>query len=118
MNKKLRKQLDVIQEMLKEEGGDRLWDVLSALRGPDNADLGSLTKNETTSYIRAAAFPKLLDSCRPIMTIAGGAWTAKKGRISDKFLVSCKAEYHFVFHVGIAARILEIIDYDHWNYKQ
>jgi hypothetical protein len=36
----------------------RLWLILSALRGPDNLD----GKQEATTYIRAAALPKMADA--------------------------------------------------------
>lgn len=39
------------------KAGHRLWDVLSATRGPDNSDYYSL-KRETTAIIRTAAFPR------------------------------------------------------------
>ena len=54
---KLRKQLDQIDTWLCEEGGEKLWDVLSALRGPDVDDTVDL-KETTTIVIRAAAFPQ------------------------------------------------------------
>ena len=51
--------LDLIDKFLarcNRESGN-LWDVLSALRGPDDED--EITKKRTTMLIRDAAFPRL-----------------------------------------------------------
>lgn len=53
---RLRAQLDQIDQWLTEPGGGALWDVLSALRGPDDE---SISKGTTTIPIRVAAFPKM-----------------------------------------------------------
>ncbi len=55
--KTLRGALDQIQKMLTRQSysGD-LWDVLSAIRGPDSRD--KTIKHATTTVIRSSAFPK------------------------------------------------------------
>jgi hypothetical protein len=53
----LRSALDAIQDMLDgQEYSGELWDVLTALRGPDSRD--RKVKYATTAVIRSAAFPK------------------------------------------------------------
>jgi len=53
----LRAALDQIQDMLdgRSYSAD-LWDILTALRGPDSRNRKA--KNATTALIRSAAFPK------------------------------------------------------------
>lgn len=55
--KLLRKHLNQIQEMLLSDVGPQLWDVLSALRGPDVKHYDY--KHATTEILRSAAFPSL-----------------------------------------------------------
>lgn len=59
---KLKRLLYRIDTVLAEASDDsiKLWDILTALRGPDA--LGSLTKNATTAVIRATAFPRTYNS--------------------------------------------------------
>lgn len=55
--KNLRQALDQIQEMLDgQKYSMDLWNVLTALRGPDSRD--RKIKYATTALIRSAAFPK------------------------------------------------------------
>jgi hypothetical protein len=61
MRPELRKILDQIDEYLatgEERASQELWEVLSALRGPDVAPDNNITKDATTSVLRAAAFPR------------------------------------------------------------
>lgn len=114
MTEKLRNQLNVIQEMLKEEDGDNLWDILSALRGPDNDDPKWSIKKQTTSYIRAAAFPDLLVegiNGTSMRIDRSTGWTAEKGTISRRFCHSTTSS-HFSQHIQAAANILEILNND------
>lgn len=54
--KNLRQALDIIEELLSEHDySSPLWDVLTALRGPDSGD--DSVKYATTCVIRTAAFP-------------------------------------------------------------
>lgn len=60
MHANTRKLLDQIDEFLTTaplEEAKQLWDVLSALRGPDEPRLGGV-KEACTIHIRQAAFPK------------------------------------------------------------
>lgn len=61
MNKELRAVLNVIDEALAQQNdvSKQLWNVLTALRGPDNNDFsfGGLKKTGTVP-IRRAAFPR------------------------------------------------------------
>lgn len=48
----------ILREAKLESGeGRKLWDVLTALRGPDDGDV--TVKAQTTEIVRSAAFPKL-----------------------------------------------------------
>lgn len=58
MNRTTRATLDAIDAVLAgddQEAAMQLWDVLTALRGPDN---GGNIKTTTTCPVRAAAFPQ------------------------------------------------------------
>lgn len=60
-DEKLREVLNSIDEMLSKgwdssSAGHKLWDILSALRGPDNGE--DSLKYATTGIIRRKAFPK------------------------------------------------------------
>src|SRR3990167_6582144 len=59
MTKPVRKELDRIERFLLKgnQGAKDLWNILSALRGPDDGNLGA--KSTTTIPIRQMAFPKL-----------------------------------------------------------
>lgn len=59
MTNKIRKVLDRIDSVLAEGDADsaRLWDVLTALRGPDHYS-NSERKMTGTTHVRAAAFPQ------------------------------------------------------------
>lgn len=54
--------LDRIDEVLASGGAEsrQLWDILTALRGPDSGDI--VVKRDYTAPIRAAAFPRSADA--------------------------------------------------------
>lgn len=56
---RVRKVLDEIDAILVDEGraGQLLWDILTALRGPDR-DADASVKWTSTARVRARAFPK------------------------------------------------------------
>lgn len=59
MRDTLRAKLDLIDDMLLSQDGRDLYNILSALRGPDaSGGAALLVKSETTAAIRGAAFPK------------------------------------------------------------
>lgn len=59
MYTKTREILDSIDEVLSSDAieAGELWNVLTALRGPDNYNQAA-AKNESTTHFRRAAFPK------------------------------------------------------------
>lgn len=57
MTDSLREDLNTIEQLLMGRNGKQLWDILTALRGPDKDN--DYYKNATTSLIRRRAFPKL-----------------------------------------------------------
>ena len=63
----VREVLDVIDEFLArgDSRAGALWDVLTALRGPDDESKEQL-KSSTTSHIRRAAFPLLASTSRTL----------------------------------------------------
>jgi hypothetical protein len=59
MTEKLRSQLGQIDAWLQEDGGLRLWNVLTGLRGPDwTNDPVDHRKLATASVVRRVAFPE------------------------------------------------------------
>ena len=101
MTPELRAQLDTIDGWLQEgnENAGKLWEVLTALRGPDSGDM--IVKNATTIHIRAAAFPR----------------TAQNHTLPAKFAIagdepslneSLAGGGHFASHVYFALRTLGI----------
>lgn len=60
MTLKVREVLDIIDGVLAGGAQDarELWNILTALRGPDDDGDDWLRKGKTTVHIRAAAFPK------------------------------------------------------------
>ena len=79
--------------------GDRaaseLWDVLTALRGPDSGD--EKKKGQTTIHVRATAFPATVTAGRfPGMTRIGEL----KSPVRDGL------DHHFSSHIRAAADVL------------
>ena len=56
------KKIDAMAAGMSPLEAARLWDVLSALRGPDVVDL-SYTKRASTEQIRRHSLPKLAGKC-------------------------------------------------------
>ncbi len=107
--KTTREILDLIDEELLF--GDRrsrdLWDVLTALRGPDFNDVSMRIKLSTTSHIRTAAFPKTAD--HRAAEVNTGAIFSTKAR---PFNVNAGdgASHHFHRHIVRAAHVLGLTD--------
>ena len=101
MTPTLRAELDRIEDFLMGPEGEELAAVLSALRGPDNSSLHD--KCQTTTYIRARAFPRLavsLGSCT-----ASDVWSFVRLKpFRDNTDISLR--FHFENHVHAAAVIL------------
>lgn len=101
----LREALDQIDAILASDDNElsgALWDVLTALRGPDNGseDL----KFRTTVYIRSAAFPKTTAAVNNLASrkaFFGGS--ASYQPLSKE---ECIKNWHFANHTRLAAKHL------------
>lgn len=80
-----------------------IWDILSALRGPDSMDIHN--KAKSTSVIRRAAFPKTaaIADEKGWYGIGGGA-ISKKGTLLDYDLY--EERRHFKSHIRSAVEAL------------
>jgi len=113
MRPKVRKVLDVIDGVLAEgcrvgETGELLmppdtyidaadlWNILTALRGPDSCDCD--LKQQTTAIIRAHAFPKAAAGMHRVLAFVNSVDTT----------IVCDDCHHFESHVWEAARALGI----------
>lgn len=114
--KTMREALDAIDGFLVDDAVEpvekrRLWDVLSALRGPDSRD--EALKQETTVNIRRAAFPLTAQARMPggkyydvTREWLGASFTdARPLRLFD-FPMDVSA--HFTDHVWRSTESLEI----------
>lgn len=101
MPRTLRAALDEIQDMLdgKSYSGE-LWDVLTALRGPDSRN--RKIKYATTAVIRSAAFPKRPCEERSVF----GRDSAKLAKRRKDLFAKRKDLNHFREHVADAFRAL------------
>lgn len=105
--------LDLIREFyLSEDVSDdekgSLWDVLSALRGPDSesADM----KDTTTAVIRQAAFGDLFDEFPAIMHRDDKEGAVYRGKM-ESAMHRGKGNAHFYRHARAAFHALEL----DWN---
>lgn len=77
---KTRRVLDVIDKALAE--GDQaaydLWYLLTATRGPDDAERGYRIKRVTTAPLRAKMFPKLYSATEALGPYGMRAWWGGK----------------------------------------
>lgn len=104
VNPKLRAILDQIDDVLAGDDTEtsvQLWDVLSALRGPDYRG----NKDATTNYIRHAAFPKMasLPSTDSIRSYCGA--NARVNMILNNagpLILESYAHNHFYNHIDLA----------------
>lgn len=80
----------------------RLWDVLSALRGPDSSNYSD--KAEATVPIRRAAFPKLAqpEKHNRIPASFGSKFSLTKVKLSNN------SSIHFRTHIKQAAKALKV----------
>lgn len=106
--RRITKVLNNLDEVLQTDIGAAVWDVLSALRGPDDTSRMEL-KKEGTIPIRRAAFPK---------TARMDNWVDESARnlvdfYSSSQLSSMKAasgttnNYHFNGHIERAVLVLK-----------
>jgi hypothetical protein len=95
--KTLRGALDHIQHLLtKQPYSADLWDILSAIRGPDSRN--RRLKHATTTIIRSAAFPKRPCEERSFY----GEDSAKRAEIRKRVFNSKGDQNHFRQHVAAA----------------
>jgi hypothetical protein len=95
--KTLRAALDEIERMLTNQPYSAdLWDVLSAIRGPDSRN--RKLKHATTTIIRSAAFPKRPCEERSFY----GEDSAKRAEIRKRLFHSREDFNHFRQHVKAA----------------
>ena len=99
--KTLRGALQQIERMLdKQPYSADLWDILSAVRGPDSRKWG--IKDATTTIIRSEAFPK-----HPCEERSFYGWDNKRKVTVRKRLFKNKEDsYHFRMHVEEAFNAL------------
>jgi len=107
----VRQILDQIDEFLLNSNSDseRLWDVLSALRGPDKFSYGD--KVTTTNAIRVAAFPRTANADNlGAISLPAIFWTTG---YQEPTIDICDYEsegWHFAQHIRNAARVLKLQD--------
>lgn len=91
----------------------QLWDILTALRGPDN-DVADRVKFATTVYIRQAAFPTYAEAVTH-GTATELAYMSPRVRLFDEptqivVADARKCGGHFHYHINAAARALGLIE--------
>lgn len=109
MKKSVRDVLDVIDNALCElpkREATHLWDILTALRGPDMPGT-AVFKATTTSHIRAFAFPRTAREIHEVSKRGRGRPPVPADFASEPVtdgLITCAAEVcnHFGSHVEFA----------------
>lgn len=128
MEEATRKMLDQIDEFLvgdNQNAAVELWDVMTALRGPDSHDSSTISeykgmnglKSATTAPIRRAALPRTAEAPYPYSTISttrasfGYRNDAFEGFVRRDGLHRIDRSYmqHFDLHVALAAEVLGLI---------
>lgn len=117
MNPRLRGILDQIDEVLAEESttSGALWDVLTALRGPDWEESDQV-KDSATVPIRVAAFPRTAQATRDRRSAyANRALFSCYGGKFDSTIVPDGLNHavigsHFQGHIDAAASALDLRD--------
>ena len=105
--KTLRGALNQIQQLLtKQPYSADLWDILSAIRGPDSRN--RKLKHATTTIIRSAAFPKRPCEERSFY----GEDSAKRAEIRTRIFKSKGDQNHFRQHVVAAFASLQLNLYE------
>jgi len=110
--KTLRGALNCIQQLLtKQPYSADLWDVLSAIRGPDSRN--KRLKYATTTIIRTAAFPERPCEERSFY----GEDSAKKAEVRKQLFKNKEDNNHFREHVAdaFASLGLSLFEENVWN---
>lgn len=106
MTKSTQKALKYLDAILAKGGEDArdLWDVLSALRGPDSQD--DVLKDTVTCPIRRAAFPKTTKRLIAGDIQIGPVFASYNGRTKEYDAKAASAGTHFAYHAREAWRAL------------
>lgn len=102
--KTARQVLDAIDAYMVDSGvkdSGQLWDVLTALRGPDSQSFG--LKHDITCPIRRAAFPRMARLNRRLQPAAFGTGQRYE---STGLPDPGHPEFHFIMHGRLAAAAL------------
>lgn len=99
----LLKHLDEFFATADTESTREVWDVLTALRGPDNED--SRLKYDTTARIRSKAFPRLAMR-NEFEDVARAIFSTNLDRPEKPKGIPYSTHPHFLSHVSMAARVL------------
>jgi hypothetical protein len=121
---RVRKTLDVVDNVLNckdREAAKSLWDILTALRGPDNSDQTFSTKVATTCVIRSKSLPKTFNSHSTITKNSFISAIAISNNDSPRSLKS-RSEFmypygHFLSHAKNAFKALGL-KWDEVNYQK
>lgn len=95
------RKIDALTVGLSVEEQRDLWDILSAMRGPDNDDVN--LKEQTTCVIRALAFPKITAGGQAMIAGKGSKVADINTALSDNILGGAG---HFMSHIHAAERAL------------
>lgn len=102
LHPEVRKILDQIDEIFVTQPhyAQQLWDILTALRGPDSGD--EYLKVHTTAFIRGLAFPRWAETSGPMQHFTRDGWmvrTEAELRSQQQSFVLPEEPAHFVNHV-------------------
>jgi len=105
----VREMLDRIDTFLVtgDQHAERLWNVLSALRGPDNDSYGD--KVSTTNAIRAAAFPRTA-ALGNLTWLPASFYTTGYREPTTSIWDYEALRWHFAEHIRSAAAALKLKD--------
>jgi len=106
--RKVREVLDYLDNVLVkgDNVAESIWNVLSALRGPDNAGYGD--KCETTNAIRVTAFPRTADADnKGGISLPASFYSPEYSERTLAGHVDYEAKaWHFSQHIRSAAEVL------------
>lgn len=104
-----REAIDHVVKVLNDGGRESrlLWDVLTALRGPDNDD--NSVKHRSTTHLRGAIGLKHCDGF--IRAVVSHGKPRRFSHADEGSSVSKSVQYHFRSHFNAAVEALEELDY-------